>query len=306
MNKSLLSLPAAIAFFAFGLLLAGCENPSSPSSGPASGTPDRESTQPTSDVRGPKHGLSNWIAQRAAEKPILEQKEEQKDPPTSGANRTEVEEEKEVPPEKDPPIPAEYKPLNREKTIFFEKTADGKRRVHVWAEVCQRDVMLEVFLCRNETKEHEAILHANVDAREIHTALIAAGAKPGSTVKFSPKYAPATGDVIKVSVTYYKDGKLLTKPAQSWVYNVNTKKEMEHDWVFAGSRLFKFPDEPERQPFYCANNGEVIAISNFPDSMLDLPVKSSKEEAELSFKAFTERIPPLRTKVLVTLEPVKK
>jgi hypothetical protein len=239
--------------------------------------------------------------------PVSEQKEEPKDPPTtSSANRTEVEEEKEVPPEKDPPIPAGYKPLNREKTIFLEETADGKRRVHVLAEVCQRNVMLEVFLCKYDTKEHEAILHANIDARLIHATLIVAGAKPGSTVKFSPKYTPATGDVIKISLTYYKDGQLMTKPAQSWVYNVMTKKEMEHDWVFAGSRLFKFPDEPDRQPFYCANNGEVIAISNFSDSMLDLPVKSSTEAAELSFKAYTERIPPLKTKVLVTLEPAKK
>ncbi len=312
MNKTVASLLRALAFLVLSPLIAGCVNENPPSSGKGALTPD--SRQSSNTGRERNFGNSNSTSQpnavsEIAAKPVAQQNEEAKNQaaqPASGANRTEVEEEKEVPPEKDPPIPTEYKPLNRQKTIFFETTADNKRRVHVLAEVCQRDVMLEVFLCKNDTKEHEAILHANVDAKEIHTALMAAGAKPGSTVKFTPKYVPATGDAIKVSVTYYKDGKLLTKPAQSWVYNVNTKKEMQHDWVFAGSRLFKFPDEPERQPFYCANNGEVIALSNFPDSMLDLPVESSKDNADLTFKAYTERIPPLRTKVLVTLEPVKK
>jgi hypothetical protein len=81
---------------------------------------------------------------------------------------------------------------------------------------------------------------------------------------------------------------------------------MEHDWVFAGSRFFKFPDEPNRPPFYCANNGEVISIANFNDSMLDLPVMSSKEASELGYIANKDRIPPLKTKVIVTLEVLKK
>jgi hypothetical protein len=53
-----------------------------------------------------------------------------------------------------------------------------------------------------------------------------------------------------------------------------------------------------------ANNGEVITVSNFPDSMLDVPFKSSKDNVELIFEANTPKIPPLRTPVIVTLEPV--
>jgi hypothetical protein len=238
--------------------------------------------------------------------PVPENKSDEPNAPVIGSPlaRTEREEEKEVPPEKDPPIPNEFKPLNKDKTLFFEKTADGKRRVHILGEICQRDELLEVFLCKNNTKEHEAIVRADVDARDIHMALLAAGAKKGSTVKFVPKYQPASGDSIKVTVTYYKDGKLLNKPAQYWVQNMRTKKEMEHGWVFAGSRFFQAPDDPDKPPYYCANNGEVISIANFADSMLDLPVPSSRELAELGFRTYTERIPPLKTKVIVTLEPV--
>ena len=70
-------------------------------------------------------------------------------------------------------------------------------------------------------------------------------------------------------------------------------------------RLFQDPDDLRKPPYYCANNGEVVSIANFGDAMLDLPVKSSKENAELGFGAFTERIPPLKTKVLVMMEVPK-
>jgi hypothetical protein len=287
-------------------VISGCENapstPDQPSRGSSAAAPSKSTrTEPAAGCCVASEELAIPPRQFA------EQKSEpapEAVPERSFARRTEMEEEKETPPEKDPPIPDSFKPLNKEKLLFFEKTADGKRRVHVLAEVCLREGPLEVFLCKANTKEHESIVHADVDARAIHTALVAAGAKPGSTVKFVPDYKPATGSVIKVSVTYFKDGKLLTKPAQYWVQNLRTKKQMEHEWVFAGSRLFKYPDDPDKPPFYCANNGEVISIANFSDSMLDLPVKSSKENAELGFTANTERIPPLKTKVIVTLEPV--
>ena len=70
------------------------------------------------------------------------------------------------------------------------------------------------------------------------------------------------------------------------------------------SKFFQDPERPTATPYYCANNGELISLANFPDSMLDLPVKSSKDAVDLLFEIQTPRIPPLRTPVLVTLEPV--
>ena len=217
-----------------------------------------------------------------------------------------TEAESEISPENPPPIPEGAKALNKQKTLFFEKSADDKRLVHILAEVCLREGALEVFLCKKNTKEHEAILNVDLDAREIHFALIAAGAKPGSTVKFVPVYKPATGDKIKVTLTYHLAGKLQRQSAQSWILDTKTKKDMPHDWVFAGSGFFKNPENPEKPPHYYANSGAIICIANFAESMMDLPVKSSKEQSELGFVANTERIPPLKTKVLVTLEVVTK
>lgn len=301
----------AVIFVLFASLTAGCENSSS--------TPNENraqaATQPTSATKLPATNETAqrpepvWPNQVKPESSLITEKPEPaaKDPEpalTNAKDRVELEEE--PPPEKDPPIPAEWKALNKDKTLFFEKTVEGKRRIHILTEVCLREGVLEVFLCKANTKEHESIVHVDLDARDIHFALIAAGAKPGTPVKFVPEYKAATGDPIRVTVTYHKDGKLLTKPAQYWIQHVKTKKDMEHDWVFAGSRFFKFPDEPNRPPFYCANNGEVISIANFSDSMLDLPVMSSKEASELGYIANKDRIPPLKTKVIVTLEVLKK
>ncbi len=232
--------------------------------------------------------------------------------------------EKKVPKEKSPAIPKDWIPFQVKKSknqgkeggnenlIYFEKTKEGTRKVHLIAEVCLRRGILEEFLCKSITKEHESILHVDLDGRLIHAALLATGAKPGSPAKFyNPKtmeaeYTPATGTPIRISLTYYKDGQLKTAKAQEWIKDQQTKKELEVDWVFAGSRLVKAPDDPEGTEFYTANNGDFFSVSNFPDSLLDLPIKSSKDDAQRNFEAFTERIPAEGTKVIVTLEPILK
>jgi hypothetical protein len=234
--------------------------------------------------------------------------------PSGGAGTTEEtdqrtrpperEEAKDEPPEEAPPIPETYKALNKEKTIFLEVPKEGPRRVHLLAEVCLREGLLEVFLCKTNTKEHESVLHVNADGREIHAALVLANAQPGHPVKFTPKFEAPNGTVIKISLTYREKGKVKSCPANEWVKDRKTSKYLTHDWVFAGSRLLNDPEHPERPPYYTANQGEFICLSNFADAMLDLPVKSSKEAAELAFEINTPRIPPLLTPVIVTLEPV--
>ena len=198
----------------------------------------------------------------------------------------------------------EPKKVRLTKNIYLEVLPDKKRRVHVNAEVCLREGQLELFLCRKQTKEHEAILTADVDAFKLHAALIAAGAEAGSPVRFVPRYRPASGTTIKVFVQYKDKGKQVTVPAKSWITNAKTKKPMENDWVFAGSRLVTNPLDPDGKKHYLANDGDVICVSNFETALLDLPIKSPKDDVERFFVANTRLIPPLETKVVVILEPV--
>jgi hypothetical protein len=203
--------------------------------------------------------------------------------------------------------PPPVKKVEVGKNVFLEILPGDKRRVRVNAYVCLRMGQLEQLLTRKRTKEHEAILAADVDASAIHTALLAAGADKGQPVKFQPQYQPASGTPIKVFLEYTdKDKKAVRVPAQRWIRNVKTGKILESDWVFAGSVLIPDPLDPKKKPFYGANDGDVICISNFDTAMLDLPLNSSKANDDLLFEAFTERIPAVETPVQVLLEPVLK
>lgn len=182
---------------------------------------------------------------------------------------------------------------------------DGKtRRVLISAVVCLGTFKLEQLLCRTGTKEHEAILTADVDARNIHKALLATGAEPGSPVRYEPKYQPATGTRIKVSIRYRdKDNQLQNIPARQWIRNLETKKDLDKDWVFAGSQLIPNEEEPN-MPHYLANDGSVICIANSETALLDLPINSPKSKELLLFELAKEKIPPIETKVVVVLEPL--
>jgi hypothetical protein len=182
---------------------------------------------------------------------------------------------------------------------------DGEtRRVLVNAHVCLRQGQLEQLLTRKRTKEHEAILVAELDARDLHKALLLAGAEAGSPVRFVPKFMPPSGTPIKVSVEYKENGKVIRRPAGEWIRDVKMKKALATNWVFAGSQLFVDPLNPAAPPEYLANSGDVICIANFDTALLDLPFDSTKDNEHLTYEANTNAIPALETAVTVILEPV--
>ena len=68
-------------------------------------------------------------------------------------------------------------------------------------------------------------------------------------------------------------------------------QHLDHDWVFAGSRIVKNPETGEE--FYVADrSGELVCVSNFPTALLDLPIQSSSDNAMLGFEADEAMIPP--------------
>lgn len=197
----------------------------------------------------------------------------------------------------------EAKKAEVKKNIFLETQGD-KRRVLVNAVVCNRQTILEQLLTKKGGKEHEAILAADIDARDLHTVLLLAGAEAGSTVVNRPKFMPPTGTTIKIFLEYEKGGKKVRVRAQEWIRNIKTKKELHTDWVFAGSHLIPDPFDKNKKPLYAANFGDVICISNFDSALLDVPFDSPKDNDDLAFEAHTERVPAEKTAVLVILEPV--
>lgn len=208
---------------------------------------------------------------------------------------------------------------------------DTQRKMVIMdGEIALRAGSLEMFACLKGTKEHESVVAIPGDAFVIHAGLLAVGATQGKPVIFEPEYKPPSGDVIDVLVQWKdKEGKTHNRRAQDWVRNARTKKAMRYDWVFPGSYFWidvapevlhewqekkdaaqaagdPLPPEPDGRKVYAAEGGELICVSNFRSSMMDVPVPSTQENANLWFEAFTENIPPEGTKVRVFLIPNKE
>lgn len=199
------------------------------------------------------------------------------------------------------------------RSVVVWRLRDPRQRLRVVipAEVCLREGFLEHLLTRTEAgKNHESILHGSFDARHIKFALLATGAEPGKPAQFvndkqEVDFKPATGERILVTVEWVQpDGARISVPAQSWIVDTEGKP-LESDWVFAGSQMHPNPDNPG-EPFFGANEGRVICVSNFASALLDLPFESTESDASRQFRANTDVIPPIGTKVLVILEPIPK
>lgn len=82
-------------------------------------------------------------------------------------------------------------------------------------------------------------------------------------------------------------------------------RAMEAEWVFAGSGFAV--DEASNRKVYLAESGDVICVANFPSAMVDVAAKSSAEGQEsLLYEAWTERVPPVGTRVRLEISPAPK
>jgi hypothetical protein len=81
-------------------------------------------------------------------------------------------------------------------------------------------------------------------------------------------------------------------------------RQMDAQWVFAGSGFNT--DTATGEKYYLAEGGDLICIANFATATIDLSIESSATNDGLMFEAYTERIPPVGTKVTIELVPVFK
>ncbi|HBJ39068.1 MAG TPA: hypothetical protein DDZ51_30850, partial [Planctomycetaceae bacterium] len=118
------------------------------------------------------------------------------------------------------------------------------KRVFVDGYVAQREAFLEMFACDSETKEHESVLGVAAKSSEVHAALLAIGGQVGKTVRFDPEYVAATGQRIRIWLMWRdEEGNFKTADARQWVRNAESKQQLDRDWVFAGSDLWKDPSD---------------------------------------------------------------
>ena len=193
------------------------------------------------------------------------------------------------------PDPA-WKSLGQD--LWFDPQA---KRVVLRARVCQTDATLEHLMCLKGTKEHESILATEAPPKIIHAGLILTGANPGHPVRFEPTFDPPAGTPIAIEVEWNQAGRTQKVDARTWVKEEKSGKPLGHDWVFAGSVLY--PDRRTQKMAYAADDGDLITVANFASSILDLPYRSSASDADRTYMANPEKIPPRGTLVTVFLKP---
>lgn len=199
--------------------------------------------------------------------------------------------------------PPESKRMFEEGRVWIHR---DEQAVLIDGYICQRNAPLEMFACPIQTKEHEAIVAVFAKSQFVHAALLAVGAVPGKPVAFEPKFTPASGTTVRVYALWHDaEGKTQATIAQNWVRQAGKNKSMEWDWVFAGSKFVKDPENGREA--YLGDGGDLICVANFMTSTLDVAVKSNADNTGLVFDAFTDRIPkrntPVRLVLTLTDEP---
>lgn len=111
--------------------------------------------------------------------------------------------------------------LNKQNTVLLD--LPGKKLL-LKTHVCLQEGVLEMLLCKKQTKEHESILSIESPATAIHAGLLAIGAKVGTPVKFTPKFQPPQGQKLKLVLVWKdKDGKEQREVAQQWVRTATSR-----------------------------------------------------------------------------------
>jgi hypothetical protein len=185
--------------------------------------------------------------------------------------------------------------------IWVDANPQGRRAI-VRARVCLQQGTLEHLMCRSRSKEHEAILSAEIDARMLHAALLFAGARPGGVVQYEPEFKPPHGDEIELVLEWKDAAEYKRARAQEWIHDLRTQKPMPYAWVFAGSREIDNPATGEK--YYMAQDGDLVTVVNFVSAVLDVPARSSQSDADHIFEANRSQIPPRGTEVFVICKPV--
>lgn len=266
-SPRLLKNLVAAATLVVAVLLCGC--PSEEPAKPSDSKPKQETPAPQAEKAKP-----------AAENKALESQERPLVPGPTGDARTEP-----VYPSPTPPAAAKETkgvtavPLGcdmKDLTSIDHCSPawmDLKHKeVILVGETCKAEYPLEFFATLRD-RAYEAAVVVDTPPSLVHAALLLMGAKPGHPVRFDPKYEPPTGTEVLIEVRWKdKDGKVKSCPAQQWIRNIQTKKALDVNWVFAGS-LFRKNDATGKK-VYAGDSGDFVSVLNLPTATLDLPIRS--------------------------------
>lgn len=203
--------------------------------------------------------------------------------------------------------PAGSQPASQPKPLPHMTVDRANRVIDLDAKVILREgKWIELLACTPGTRDHEAILTIPARPSHIHLALLMIGLQPGTPLKWTRNgdnvvVSKPTGAPVAVSIVLRKDGKEIETPANEWVMNQKTHKNLEDNiWLFAGSSMVEFDGQ---QVYQSDASGTVISLVNFGDDLLTRPSTMTNNDDDSTWGVDSRHIPEVGTAVKVRLRP---
>lgn len=166
--------------------------------------------------------------------------------------------------------------------------------------------LLEYLLVNPKGSAHESLLVTDVEANDIHVAMLLLGAKGGTVTAEAPpaqldaryfRTAPKlTGDTVVISVKWMEKDVEKTLPIEDWLLNEVTKKAIEHGpWIYNGSMIYE-------GRFLAQVEGNLVALVTTPTALINNPRKGN--DNDLMWNVNGETTPGVGTPVVIIFKLV--
>jgi len=173
---------------------------------------------------------------------------------------------------------------------------------------------LEQVACMPGTREHEALVVVDAKPSHVHAGMLMAGFEPGAPGKWiyhdeekRIEVLPPTGALLKITMRYESDGKIVEEPASAWIRDHLGEQEFPNDaWVFAGSLFEKNPEFMGPGEHYVADQtGSIIGLVTFGDEVIAYSsvIADQVDVQPAEWEVDDAAAPPIDTKVTIVITP---
>lgn len=142
--------------------------------------------------------------------------------------------------------------------------------------------LLEYLLVNSKGSAHESLLVTEVEATDIHVAMLLLGAKGGAITAATPpaqfdaryfRTAPKlTGDAVIISVKWKEKDLEKAAPIEDWLFNEEANKGIEHGpWIYNGSMIHE-------GRFLAQTEGNLVALVTSPTALINNPRKGNDND----------------------------
>lgn len=184
----------------------------------------------------------------------------------------------------------------------------AQKAVELEGRIACRQGFLEQLVCRQGTRDHEALVVTDASASVVHAAMLAAGLQAGAPGSWSVdrsgamQLIPPHGDPVQVLVRWVDAQGERTQSLTQWMVNTRPDPgQAAPAFVFAGSRFRRLPDGSER--YAADDSGSIVGLVTFGDEVVAMcaVIPDKVDVAPATWKARTDDIPPEGSPVTVII-----